>query len=55
AFAVNPFVGAAVFDASIVLGARCRKVSILGYRITGPVDSPQIIEVLRQPRKDSQQ
>ncbi len=31
------------------------KVSILRYRITGPVDAPQINEVLRQPRKESQQ
>jgi uncharacterized protein YhdP len=51
AFAVNPIVGAAVFAASKVLGPLWSKVSILRYRITGPVDKPQINEVLRQPRK----
>ena len=55
AFAVNPIVGAAVFAASKVLGPLWSKVSILRYRITGPVDKPQINEVLRQPRKESQQ
>jgi len=55
AFAVNPIVGAAVFAASKVLGPLWSKVSILRYRITGPVDKPQINEVLRQPRKDAQQ
>ncbi|WP_288821462.1 AsmA2 domain-containing protein YhdP [uncultured Leclercia sp.] len=55
AFAVNPIVGAAVFAASRVLGPLWNKVSILRYRITGPVDKPQINEVLRQPRKDAQQ
>lgn len=55
AFAVNPIVGAAVFAASKVLGPLWSKVSILRYRITGPVDAPQINEVLRQPRKESQQ
>jgi uncharacterized protein (TIGR02099 family) len=55
AFVVNPIVGAAVFAASKVLGPLWSKVSILRYRITGPVDKPQINEVLRQPRKDAQQ
>ncbi|MDY0971243.1 AsmA2 domain-containing protein YhdP [Siccibacter turicensis] len=50
AFAVNPIVGAAVFAASRVLGPLWSKVSILRYHITGPVDKPQINEVLRQPR-----
>ncbi len=54
-FAVNPIVGAAVFAASKVLGRYGARVSILRYRITGPVDAPQINEVLRQPRKESQQ
>ncbi|QRG79544.1 AsmA2 domain-containing protein YhdP [Citrobacter sp. R56] len=55
AFAVNPIVGAAVFAASKVLGPLWSKVSILRYRITGPVDKPQINEVLRQARKESPQ
>ncbi|EGT4257164.1 AsmA2 domain-containing protein [Citrobacter amalonaticus] len=55
AFAVNPIVGAAVFAASKVLGPLWSKVSILRYRITGPVDKPQINEVLRQPRKEKSQ
>lgn len=55
AFAVNPIVGAAVFAASKVLGPLWNKVSILRYRITGPVDQPQINEVLRQPRTDKTQ
>ena len=55
AFVVNPIVGAAVFAASKVLGPLWSKVSILRYRITGPVDKPQINEVLRQPRKEAQQ
>ncbi|MOA44264.1 hypothetical protein D3C78_1665140 [compost metagenome] len=55
AFVVNPIVGAAVFAASKVLGPLWSKVSILRYRITGPMDKPQINEVLRQPRKDAQQ
>ena len=50
AFAVNPIVGAAVFAASRVLGPLWNKVSILRYQITGPVEKPQINEVLRQPR-----
>ena len=55
AFAVNPIIGAAVFAASKVLGPLWNKVSILRYRITGPVDKPQINEVLRQPRTDKKQ
>ncbi|XTZ38848.1 AsmA2 domain-containing protein YhdP [Salmonella enterica] len=55
AFAVNPIVGAAVFAASKVLGPLWNKVSILRYRITGPVDQPQVNEVLRQPRTDKKQ
>ncbi len=52
AFAVNPIVGAAVFAASKVLGPLWNKVSILRYRITGPIDQPQINEVLRQARSN---
>lgn len=52
AFAVNPIVGAAVFAASKVLGPLWSKVSILRYHISGPLDNPQINEVLRQPRKE---
>lgn len=51
AFAVNPIVGAAVFAASKVLGPLWSKISVLRYRITGPIDQPQINEVLRQPRE----
>lgn len=51
-FAVNPIVGAAVFAASKVLGPLWSKVSILRYHISGPLDDPQINEVLRQPRKE---
>lgn len=50
AFVVNPIVGAAVFAASKVLGPLWSKISVLRYHITGPVDKPQINEVLRQPR-----
>ncbi len=52
AFAVNPIVGAAVFAASKVLGPLWNKVSILRYRITGPIDQPQINEVLRRARSN---
>ncbi|BBR57177.1 MULTISPECIES: AsmA2 domain-containing protein YhdP [unclassified Klebsiella] len=52
AFAVNPIIGAAVFAATKVLGPLWNKVSILRYRITGPIDKPQINEVLRQARSD---
>lgn len=55
AFAVNPIVGAAVFAASKVLGPLWIKVSILRYHISGPLDDPQINEVLRQPRKEKAQ
>jgi uncharacterized protein YhdP len=55
AFAVNPIIGAAVFAASKVLGPLWNKVSILRYRITGPIDQPQINEVLRQARSDKKQ
>lgn len=55
AFAVNPIVGAAVFAASKVLGPLWNKVSILRYRITGPVDQPRVNEVLRQPRSEKAQ
>ncbi|WP_318388452.1 AsmA2 domain-containing protein YhdP [Enterobacter sp.] len=53
AFAVNPIVGAAVFAASKVLGPLWNKVSILRYRITGPMDKPQVNEVLRKPRTEN--
>ncbi|ALB61343.1 FIG005080: Possible exported protein [Cronobacter condimenti 1330] len=52
AFAVNPIVGAAVFAASKVLGPLWNKISVLRYHITGPVDKPQINEVMRQPRAE---
>jgi uncharacterized protein (TIGR02099 family) len=55
AFAVNPIAGAAVFAASKVLGPLWNKVSILRYQITGPVDKPQINEVLRQARTEKKQ
>lgn len=55
AFAVNPIVGAAVFAASKVLGPLWNKVSILRYRITGPIDQPQINEVLRGARSNKKQ
>ena len=52
AFVVNPIVGAAVFAASKVLGPLWSKISVLRYHISGPIDKPQINEVLRQPRVD---
>lgn len=55
AFAVNPIVGAAVFAASKVLGPLWNKVSILRYRISGPVDQPRVNEVLRQARDEKAQ
>ena len=55
AFAVNPIIGAAVFAASKVLGPLWNKVSILRYRITGPIDQPHINEVLRQARSNKKQ
>lgn len=48
AFAVNPIVGAAVFAASKVLGPVWSKISVLRYQITGPLDKPQVKEVLRK-------
>lgn len=53
AFVINPIVGAAVFAASKALGPLWSKISVLRYQITGPIDNPQINEVLRQPRADS--
>lgn len=53
AFAVNPVVGAAVFAASKVLGPLWNKISVLRYHISGPIDKPQIDEVLRKPREKS--
>nr|VUD31236.1 membrane protein [Raoultella sp. NCTC 9187] len=44
-----------MFAASKVLGPLWNKVSILRYRITGPIDQPQINEVLRQARSDKKQ
>ncbi len=55
AFAVNPIVGAAVFAASKVLGPIWSKISVLRYHITGPMEKPQINEVLRQPRSVKEQ
>jgi len=55
AFAVNPIVGAAVFAASKVLGPLWSKISVLRYHISGPLDKPQINEVLRQPRSEKAQ
>nr|WP_233148988.1 AsmA2 domain-containing protein YhdP [Shimwellia pseudoproteus] len=55
AFAINPIVGAAVFAASKVLGPIWSKISVLRYRITGPMDKPQVNEVLRQPRVPKKQ
>lgn len=54
AFAVNPVVGAAVFAASKVLGPLWNKISVLRYHISGPIDKPQIDEVLRKPREKSE-
>lgn len=51
AFVVNPVVGAAVFAASKVLGPLWNKISLLRYHISGPVDKPEINEVLRKPRE----
>ncbi|WP_075182947.1 AsmA2 domain-containing protein YhdP [Pantoea sp. 1.19] len=52
AFAVNPIVGAAVFAASKVLAPLWNKISLLRYHISGPIDKPEINEVLRKPRND---
>ena len=53
AFVINPVVGAAVFAASKVLGPLWNKISLLRYHISGPLDKPQINEVLRKPREKS--
>ncbi|WP_275555573.1 AsmA2 domain-containing protein YhdP [Mixta sp. Marseille-Q2659] len=53
AFAINPVVGAAVFAASKVLGPLWNKISLLRYHISGPLDKPEINEVLRKPREKS--
>ena len=52
AFVINPVVGAAVFAASKVLGPLWNKISLLRYHIDGPLDKPQINEVLRKPREE---
>ncbi|WP_312241190.1 AsmA2 domain-containing protein YhdP [Pantoea sp.] len=52
AFVVNPVVGAAVFAASKVLGPLWNKISLLRYHISGPLDKPEISEVLREPRSN---
>ncbi|WP_343553057.1 AsmA2 domain-containing protein YhdP [Pantoea sp.] len=52
AFVINPVVGAAVFAASKVLGPIWNKISLLRYHISGPLDKPEINEVLRKPRED---
>ncbi|NIF21444.1 AsmA2 domain-containing protein YhdP [Candidatus Pantoea multigeneris] len=52
AFVVNPVIGAAVFAASKVLGPIWNKISLLRYHISGPLDKPEIHEVLRQPREN---
>jgi uncharacterized protein (TIGR02099 family) len=53
AFVINPVVGAAVFAASKVLGPLWNKISLLRYHISGPLDKPEINEVLRKPREDN--
>ncbi|MCZ4060069.1 AsmA2 domain-containing protein YhdP [Pantoea sp. LMR881] len=53
AFVVNPVIGAAVFAASKVLGPLWNKISLLRYHISGPLDKPEINEVLRKPRENS--
>lgn len=52
AFVINPVVGAAVFAASKVLAPLWNKISLLRYHISGPLDKPEINEVLRKPRED---
>ncbi|MDO6408360.1 AsmA2 domain-containing protein YhdP [Pantoea phytobeneficialis] len=52
AFVINPVVGAAVFAASKVLGPLWSKISLLRYHISGPLDKPEINEVLRKPREN---
>ncbi|PZL84778.1 DUF3971 domain-containing protein, partial [Pantoea sp. ARC270] len=51
AFAINPVVGAAVFAASKVLAPLWNRISLLRYHISGPLDKPEINEVLRKPRE----
>lgn len=51
AFVVNPVIGAAVFAASKVLGPVWNRISLLRYHISGPLDKPEINEVLRKPRE----
>ncbi|MCK0555341.1 AsmA2 domain-containing protein YhdP [Pantoea ananatis] len=51
AFAINPVVGAAVFAASKVLGPLWSKISVLRYHLSGPLDKPEIDEVMRKPRE----
>ncbi|MFS2221349.1 AsmA2 domain-containing protein YhdP [Pantoea sp. B65] len=53
AFVVNPVIGAAVFAASKVLAPLWNKISVLRYHISGPIDKPEINEVLRKPRENS--
>jgi len=36
-----------------VLGPLWHKISVLRYHISGPMDKPQIDEVLRKPREKS--
>lgn len=48
AFAINPLVGASVFVASKVLSPLWSKISLLHYSISGPMDTPQVKEVLRK-------
>ncbi len=55
AFVINPVVGAAVFAASKVLGPLWNKISLLRYHIDGPLDKPQINEVLRKPREEEKE
>ncbi|WP_130832127.1 AsmA2 domain-containing protein YhdP [[Erwinia] mediterraneensis] len=52
AFVVNPVVGAAVFAASKVLGPLWNKISLLRYHISGPLDKPEISNVLSEPREN---
>ena len=51
AFVINPVIGAAVFAASKALGPLWNKISLLRYHIGGPLDKPEINEVLRKPRE----
>jgi len=51
AFAINPVVGAAVFAASKALAPLWNRISLLRYRISGPLDKPEISELLRKARE----